>query len=98
MPENFNTEAQYITEELKQVDGYMACESIIIRNILKHFENGFDEPGVEHYLKKLTLHLGYLIGTCKDNTASINFAFAVGFVNSLLKRPAWKNWVKTIET
>ena len=98
MPGNFNYEAKQITNDLKLVNGYVACERIIIKNIIKHFEGGFEEISIENYLKKLSTHLEYMMETASDNNFRTNYSFAVGFLSSLLKRPAWKSWLKTIET
>lgn len=98
MPLNFNYEAKQITNELKLVNGYVACEKIVIKSIIKHFESGFDEISIENYLKKLSIHLEYTMETASDYNFRTNYSFAIGFLSTLLKRPAWKSWLKTIET
>ena len=94
---DFSYEALKITDDLKLVNGYVACEKIIIKNIIKHCENGLEDISIESYLKKLTTYLEYMIETAADGNFCINYSFAIGFVNILLKRPAWKSWIKTIE-
>jgi hypothetical protein len=96
IPMNFTTEMVQITDDLKLVDGYLACEKIMIRNIIKHLESGLDDITIENYLKELVSHLEYTLQTGKDKDVHINYQFAVGFVNTLLRIPAWKSWVKTI--
>jgi hypothetical protein len=96
MPLHFDHEAQQIKAKLKLVDGYVACESIVVKNVLKHVENGIDDIRIEKYLKELSVYLQQT-GTASDNTGRTNFGYAIGFVNTLLKRPAWTSWIKTIE-
>ena len=43
----FDHEAEKVTDALRQVHGYMACEKIIIRHILQHIENGVKEQVIE---------------------------------------------------
>jgi hypothetical protein len=96
MPMNFISETEQISNELKKVDGYLACEKIIIKNIIKQLERNLDDVSNETYLKDLALHLEKIPETGKDDNMHINNRFAIGFVNTLLRTPSWKNWVKTI--
>jgi hypothetical protein len=95
---NFTSETGQIADELKNVDGYLACEKIIIKNIIKQLDDGLDNVSIENYLKELAIHLEYMQQTDKENNIRINYLFAAGFINTLLRNPAWENWVKTIET
>jgi hypothetical protein len=91
---NFISENEEIANELKCVVGYLACEKIIIKNIIKQLDSGLDDLSIENYLKDLAIHLEKILETGKDE--NINNRFAVGFVNTLLRVPAWRKWVKTI--
>ena len=94
---NFTSETKQIADDLKQVNGYLACEKIIIYNIIKHFEFGLDDANIENYLKELVTHLEFMIEAGKETNFHINYRFATGFINTLLRVPAWRKWVNTIE-
>jgi hypothetical protein len=86
-----------IKEELSSVEGYLACEKIIIKHIIWHFNHGSSDMMVQSHLKDLSGHLENLLAENNDNSTYPNYRFVVGFVNSLLKNPLWKNWVYKIE-
>lgn len=94
---NFTSEAEQIIDDLKLVDGYLACEKIIIKNIIKHLESDLDDGNIENYLKELIMSLEYTLKTNKNKDIHINYQFAVGFINTLLRIPGWMSWVKSIE-
>ena len=94
---NFSSEAEQIIDDLKLVDGYLACEKIIIKNIIKHPGSDLDDGSVENYLKELVIYIEYTLEQGKDKYIPINYQFAVGFINTLLRIPDWKSWVKSIE-
>ena len=50
---NFTSETEQIADDLKLVNGYLACEKIIINNIIKQFEFGLDDASIENHLKEL---------------------------------------------
>ena len=94
---NFSSEADQVIDDLKLVDGYLACEKIIIKNIIKYLERDLDDSSIENYLKELVIYLEYTLETGKNKNIHINYQFAVGFINTLLRSPDWKSWVKSIE-
>lgn len=92
----FTSETGQIADELKHVNGYLDCEKIIIKSIIKQLESGLNNVSIENYLKELAIHLEDMQETDKDNNIRINCMFAVGFVHTLLRTPAWEKWIKTI--
>lgn len=94
---NFTSENEQIADDLKLANGYLACEKIILNKIIKHFEFGLDDASIENYLKELVTYLELIIETGKEANFHINYRFAVGFINTLLRVPAWRKWVNTIE-
>jgi len=98
MPVNFEAEMPAISKKLEKAAGYLACEKIIIQNIKKHADNGCDDVNMEKYLKKVSTHIDSMVAANQDGADCINYRYAGGFLNILLKTPCWKNWVKTIET
>jgi hypothetical protein len=93
---NCISDNEQIANELKQVDGYLACEKIIIKNIVMQLDCGLDDVSIENYLKELVKHLECMYETVIDNNFRINYLFAGGFINTLLRVPAWSKWIKTI--
>jgi hypothetical protein len=87
MPIDFDLETIEITDNLKQVEGYLDCEKIIIHNIKKHLEKGFDEENIIAYLKKLSVFLNRKIDANQGKADCSNYRYAAGFVNTLLKMP-----------
>lgn len=94
---NFDVETSEINSKLKQVEGYLDCEKIIIHNIKKNLDNGFDEEYIIVYLKKLSVFFYEKIDANQGKADCSNYRYAVGFVETLLKMPYWKSWMKTID-
>lgn len=94
---DFNLETIEITNKLTQVEGYLDCERIIIRNIKKQLDNGFDDGEIILYLKKLSAWLYKNIEANQGNADCSNYRYAAGFVDTLLKMPYWRSWMKTID-
>jgi len=85
-----------ITQEIKHTDGFLDCEKIIIKNIREQFENGMNEKHVENYLIKLRVQMESRIELNKNTINCTNYRYAAGFINTLLKIPFLRNWLKTI--
>ena len=98
MPIDFDTETFEISNKLSQVEGYLDCEKIIVQSINKQLENGNKDENIILYLKKISTCLRRKIATNQLNLKCTNYRYAVGFIDTLLKIPYWKNWMKTIET
>jgi hypothetical protein len=94
---DFDTEANEITNKLKQVKGYLDCEKIIIRNIQKQLLNGNNDENVILFLRKLSVWFENQITTVQLNADCTNYRYAAGFVDALLKMSYWKSWIKTID-
>ena len=82
---------------LKNAEGYLACEKIIIQCIKKHADSGGSDVDMEKYLEKLSGYIENLIAANQGRYDCTNYRFAGGFLNILLRTPCWKNWVKTID-
>ena len=96
MPINFYYEIQHVTYKLKKVEGYLACEKVIINNIKKHLDMECSDLILEAYLKELSNHIEHLTESTKNIDNCINYKFASGFINTLLKMPLWKSWLNEI--
>lgn len=94
---DFDSETIEITNKLKQVEGYLDCEKIIIYNIKKQLDNGFDDEKIIMYLKKLSACFDKKIEANQDNADCTNYRYTAGFLNTLLKMPYWRSWMKTID-
>ena len=93
---DFDSEIQEIASNLKQVKGYLDCEKIIIHNIQKQLENGYDDKSIENYLGKLGEQIEQRIEVNQNAADCTNYRYVDGFINVLLKMPFWKSWIKTI--
>jgi hypothetical protein len=94
---DFDSEITEIASKLKQVEGYLDCEKIIVHNIKKQFENGNTDENIVVYLKKVFVFLSNKIESNQGNANCPNYRYSAGFVNTLLKMPYWKSWMKTID-
>jgi Ni,Fe-hydrogenase III component G len=94
---DMNAEKEQLSEALRHISGYVDCERIIIRQIRKQVEKGLADAVIESYLKSLASHLEATIDTCGDANVQMNYRYVIGFVNTLLRAPSWKNWMQTIE-
>lgn len=50
---DFNTEILEITNDLKKDEGYLDCEKVIIHNLRKQLERGYDDKSILNYLGEL---------------------------------------------
>jgi len=93
---DFELETTEIAGNLKQVEGYLDCEKIIIQNIIKQIDKGCDDEKIIVYLKTLYSFLSKQTASNQGNSDCSNYRYAAGFVDTLLKMPYWKSWMKTI--
>ena len=91
-----DAETTELSKVLKLADGYLSCERIIIQNIIKQLDNDSTDENIVFYLEKLSAFLGNKIKTQQQNEDCTNYRYALGFVDTLLKMPYWKSWMKTI--
>src|SRR5690349_16805324 len=91
---DFGAEANEITGKLKEAQGYLACEKVVISHIKKHLENGGTEESIILYLKKLSMYLDERMSISPVSPDRINYRYATGFVTTLLKMPHWERWIK----
>lgn len=97
MPIDFESEITEIAGKLRQVEGYLNCEKIIVRNIQKQFLNGTNDDKILLYLKGVSAWFNNQAKTNQPAAECINYMYASGFIDTLLKMSYWKNWVKTID-
>jgi len=90
-------EQRLIEEELQHVKGYLACEKIAIRHILRHLDNGVDEATMLEYLRSLVVYLETALDECDDANVQMNYRFVIGFLYTLLRTPAWKRWLISLQ-
>lgn len=95
MPIDFDSEIAEIGGKLRQVEGYLDCEKIIVRNIIKQLVNGKNDENIIVYLKKLHTWFNKKIATNQHNADCTNYRYAAGFVDILLRMPQWKSWTST---
>jgi len=98
MPIDFDSEIAEIAARLRQTEGYLECEKVIVHNIKKQLVNGNNDENIIAYLKKLSAWFDKKIKNGQHNDECTNYRYASGFVGTLLKMPYWKSWMKTTDT
>lgn len=94
---DYDLEIIEINTNLRQVRGYFDCEKIIIHNIKKQLNKGFDDENIMEYLKKLSACFDKKIKISQGKADCSNYRYARDFVDTLLQLPYWKSWIKTID-
>ncbi len=82
---DFDAETNEITSKLKQVEGYLDCEKIIVHNIQKQLQNGNNDENIVLYLKKLSTWFENKIAANQPNADCTNYRYASGFVDTPFK-------------
>ena len=90
---DFDVEIIEITSKLKQEKGYLDCDRIIIQNIKKQLNEGFDDEKILIYLKKLYGFFNKKIGANQSTADCSNYRYVCGFVETLLKIPYLRRWI-----
>lgn len=98
MPINLESEITEIAGKLKHAEGYLDCEKIIVHNIRKQLEKGNTDENIIVYLKKLSAWFEKKIESNPHDADCTNYRYAVGFVDTLLKMPYWRSWMKSNDT
>jgi transcriptional antiterminator len=93
---NIDMAIKQLTQALSGLSGYRDCEQLIIRQIIEQIEKGLSDLFIENYLRNLTLHLEANIDTSGDANIQMNCRYVIGFINTLLRAPSWRNWVQAI--
>ena len=72
---NFEFEIKEIIADIKQADGYLDCENIIIHNIKNNVSNGIAVTNIESYFKKLHKYFEDNTVINKSNADCVNYRF-----------------------
>jgi hypothetical protein len=94
---DFDQEITEVSSNLDHAEGYLDCEKIITRSIKKKLDKGFDDEKITMYLEKLSVFLSNKIETNPGNADCYYYRYAAGFVETLLKMPYWRSWIKNTE-
>lgn len=92
---NIDKELNEMIASLKQAEGYLDCEKLIIVNIKKHLANKVTVPDIEDYLKKLMQHFENLLEVNENFEDNINYRYTTQFLKTLISTPYWKSWIHT---
>lgn len=90
-------EKDVMTTALNKVSGYLACERIIIKFIRRYLEKGLADTNIISCLKILNKHFEEVVETTADVNVQMNYRYAIGFINTLLRTPSWRGWVQSIQ-
>lgn len=93
----FEKESAEIIAKLKSVTDCLHCEKVILYNVKKQFEKGFDEVLITEYIHKLFLFFEELINLTTDIIDSLNYRHAAFYLTTITTMPYWRNWVKLAE-
>ena len=94
---DFDYEVSEMTPDLQQAEGYLECEKIIVNNVRKHDTRGLDDKVITNYLEKLSTYFKDRIKTLQNTSDCTNYRYVEGFINTLIKMPYWRSWIKTID-
>lgn len=92
---HFDNETKEITAGLQKADGYLECESLLIKNIQKHAEKGIPISSIEQYLRQLYAHFNNKAAIEAGSPAGINYGYATAFLQTVIATPYWKSWIIT---
>ncbi len=85
----FDKETKAMLIELKNANGYLDCENIILKNLRKHDNNRLPIIAVESYLRKLLKYIEDKAVINKGNADCENYTYAAGFLRSIIGTPQW---------
>jgi hypothetical protein len=94
---DLDNEINEILQHLQMAEGYLACEKIIVDNIRKHISRGIDDKSITGYLEKLSDYFKDQIKKSQNISDCSNYRYTEGFINTLIKMPYWRSWIKTID-
>lgn len=94
---DFEYEISELTGELKEADGYLHCEAIVLSNIKKHIDKNISIIFIEGYLKKLHKYFEDKAVINRGNDDCVNYGYAAGFLNTIIATPYWHSWMKTTD-
>ena len=94
---DFDYEISEMTPNLQRAEGYLECEKVIVNNVRKHVIRGLDDKVITNYLAKLSTYFKDRIKTLQHTGNCTNYRYVEGFINTLLKIPYWRSWIKTID-
>jgi hypothetical protein len=90
----FDKETKAMLIELKNANGYLDCENIILKNLKKHDNNRVSIIAIESYLRKLLKYIEDKAVINKDNTECENYTYAASLLRSIIETPYWDRWIK----
>lgn len=94
---DFDAETSEITSKPKQVEGCLDCEKSNSGKYPQATSRRNNNENIIRYLKRLPAWFENKIIVNQLRTDCTNYRYATGFVNTLLKMPCWRNWMKTID-
>lgn len=97
---HLDTEAECIeiASQLSEVDDYLACEQVVIRNIKRIIDNGATDEKINEFLEKFNSYLQLKILASQGNFNCTRYRYASAFIGTLLQMPYWKGWIKNSNT
>lgn len=94
---DFDYEVSETTPDLQKAEGYLECEKVIVNNVKNHVIMGSDDKVITIYPEKLSTYFKDRIKISQNTSDCTNYRYVEGFINTLIKMPYWRRWIKTID-
>ena len=73
--------------QLKNANGYLECENIILKNLGEHDNNSVSMTTIESHLKHLLKYIEDKIVINKGNAHCENYRYAAGILRAVIATP-----------
>jgi len=83
----FDDETSVMIKQLKNANGYLECENIILKNLGEHDNNRVSIISIRSYLKNLLKYIEDKIVINKGNAHCENYRYAAGILRSVIATP-----------
>ena len=57
---------------------------------------GLDDKVITNFLEKLSTYFKDRIKTSQNTNDGTNYRYMEAFINTLIRMPCWRSWIKTI--
>jgi hypothetical protein len=94
---DMETETKEITPDLQVASSYLECEKVILVNVRKQIERGYDDNSIKDFLKRLYVFFEEKSRYSKQSKEVIHYSYANGIINTLLKTTYWRSWIGCIK-
>lgn len=90
----FDIETKAMLIELKNANGYLDCENIILKSLGKLENSEVPIISIKSYLKQLLKYIEDKSVINRGNADCENYTYAAGFLRSIIATPYFVRWIK----